>query len=203
MKSRFLLVVAISFLFTTAGNTQDLILQSGNKTKTIKANTFIRLSLPVKEETPCVKCATKRVTGLLLASTDDQIEILAREVNDPIIRGDTVFGQEIKYYRQRSLSPRLLIPKTEVLSVLKSGNKKINKSNVAEKLGVTLAIFGAGTLSAAPWVDEADSANKLIWVGLAEMVAGIAISKIFENKVFYTNANCPGRNVGERVWEIR
>jgi hypothetical protein len=203
MKSICFVFFVTTFLHTTSGHAQDLVMQSGNKTKTIRANTFVRLSLLVTDETPCVKCAAKRVTGLLVASKDDHIEILAREINDPMMSGDTVLGQNIKYYRKRTLSPTLIIPKSDVLSVLKRGNKKFSNNNIAEGLGLTLAIFGAGTLSAAPLVSDADTANELIRVGLAEMVTGIAIAKVFENRVHYTNTNCPGRDVKDRVWEIR
>ena len=203
MKKICFLLAVITLLQSSTISGQDLIMQSGKKTKTIRANTFVRLSLPVTYESPCVKCAAKRVTGLLVASKDDHVEILAREVNNPMMNGDTVLGQEIKYYRKRSLSPILIIPKSEILAVLKKGNKKYSRNNVAEGLGLTLAVFGAGTLSAALWVGDADTANELIWVGLAEMATGIAIAKLFENKVFYTNANCPGRETGDLVWEIR
>jgi hypothetical protein len=106
-------------------------------------------------------------------------------------------------YNSSGFAPIVEINKSEILSITKRGKKLNGSTGLSYKIGRSLFYFGAGTISSSLFIEDADNANNLIVLGLAEMVAGVAISKIFYQRALVTNESCPFYKPKNRVWEIQ
>jgi hypothetical protein len=204
MKKNSGIFFAVIFLLTYSGiSAQDIKLTSGSKTKTIKAGTFIEISLATLGQEPCLKCPVNGVRGRLVSSADGKINLAVYQSREPLIEEKNNVGSLIKNYKKKDI-PTLSFTGTDILSITKKGKNKIKKYTPVQSLGMVLTLFGFGNLISAPYVIQADTktANTLIGVGLTEMASGIILGRAFQQKTFYTSESCPQKKPGKKIWVL-
>ncbi len=198
------LLFAALFLLAYSGiSAQDIKLTSGSKTKTIKAGTFIEISLATPAQEPCLKCPVNGVRGRLVSSADGKISLAVYQSREPLIEEKNNVGSLTKNYKKKDV-PTLSFDRTDILSVTKKGKNKIKKYTPVQSIGMVLTIIGFGNLVSAPYVSHSDSktANTLIGAGLTEMVSGIILERAFQQKTFFTSESCPQKKPGKKIWVI-
>ncbi|MEP6793111.1 MAG: hypothetical protein ABJB16_02205 [Saprospiraceae bacterium] len=198
-----ILFAALFLLAYSAMSAQHIKLTSGSKTRTIKAGTFIEISLATPGQEPCNKCPVYGVRGRLASSTDGKISLAVSQSREPLMEEKTNVGYLTKNYKKKA-TPTLSFPVTDILSVTKKGKNKINKYSALQSVGMALTVIGFGHLISAPYVSQSDTktANTLIGAGLAGMVSGIIINRTFRQKTFYTSESCPQKKPGKKIWVL-
>lgn len=198
------ILFAALFLFTYSGTwAQDIMLTSGSKTRTIKAGTFIEISLATPGQELCNKCPVYGVRGRLVSAGDGKISLAVSQSREPLMEEKTNVGYLTKNYKKKAI-PTLSFPLTDVLSITKKGKNKIKKYTPVQSVGMVLTVIGFGNLVSAPYVSHSDTktANTLIGVGLTEMVTGIILGRAFRQKTFYTSESCPQKKPGKKIWVL-
>ena len=202
MKLYYLLVIFLLFAFGIQG--QDLQISSGGKTKIIKAGTFIRLELPHPNDEPCDKCQRNTITGELLSNVDEKVKLKVEESYEPLLLENKNVGYIFKNYGSKTNQLTLDIPHNIIMSITKMGNKKLNKTPTLSGIGMGLMLIGMSHLISAPIAElgEDGSGGLLLLLGLPELVTGIILYSAIRHKTFITRESCPGRGVGEKIWEL-
>jgi hypothetical protein len=198
-------LVIVLFDFFSYSAAQDLQIESGNKTKTIKAGTFIEVVLPTPNDEPCAKCKYNRMAGEFLSYADDKVQLRIAELSETIVSEKTNIGYQQKIYTHRDKSPVLTIPKDIILSIELKGKKKLRDNKVGFVVGQVLTTTGVALLAGAG-LNELSEGNQdnLLWVtGGTGFITGILFLSFFPQKVYITNESCPEAVAGRPIWEIK
>ncbi|MEO6132138.1 MAG: hypothetical protein ABIQ02_09840 [Saprospiraceae bacterium] len=194
--------ILICSLYELSG--QDVHLVSGNKTKTIKAGTFIDVRLPIPDQEPCAECPTKSVTGKLISNQDGKLNILVHTASENIAEGSRSIGYSYKKYMRKGSEPNLYIPVDSVLSITFKGAKHIRSRTVMESIGIALTAFGVGT-GFSYLVEEVAGENSnasYAYLGLTEIIVGIAMGRSFPQKTYITSESCPQKHPAKKIWKF-
>ncbi len=184
---------------------QDITLSSGKRTKSIKAGTFIQVELPVENREPCEKCSFNGVRGQVVSFADGKLNLRVFNSRETLYEEEKGIGYQDLSYKAKGSQPVITIPVDDILSITPKGKNKIKSKPTGRTIGVVIMLLGLGHMSAAPVVGitAADEANTLLWLGLSEFVAGIAIAAIVNEKTFITSENCPHKADGQKIWELK
>lgn len=196
-------IVTIILYLASAIEAQDIQLTSGNKSKTIKAGTFIEVALSGNGQEPCANC-TNSVRGELISYVDGNLKLKGTQVREPLMDGETNVGYLVKYYKKKNTIPTLSATREEILSIVVKGKKKMKKRTTGSSIGMILTMFGAAHLVAAPVseLSENNSGSLLLGLGLAEMISGLVIGGMFPQKVYITSEACPQKKPDEKIWVL-
>lgn len=200
----FIPLMIIIFDFSSYSIAQDLQIKSGNKTKTIKAGTFIEIVLPTPNDEDCAKCKYNRMAGEFLSYADDKVQLRIAELSETIVSESTNIGYQQKIYTQKDKSPVLTIPKDIILSIELKGKKKLREYSVGHVVGQVLTTTGVALLMGAG-VNELSEGKQdnLLWVtGGSGALTGIILLTIFRQKLYITSERCPEAIAGRPLWEI-
>jgi hypothetical protein len=202
MKTNFTLIFFLALFQVTA---QDLVLHYSNRTKTMKAGTFIRIETPSTGQEPCVKCSTNFITGKLISAANGSIQIHPRMTSQPVVQNGLVTRVNEVSYLDTASSPLISIPVDQIYSIAEQGNKKLREKTTGEVMGFILMTLGASHLLSAPVVEltEGNDSKTLLFLGLGEFAAGLVTSQLFKHKTFITHTACPERKDSDRVWNFQ
>lgn len=197
-----LMIIIFDFSFYSAA--QDLQIKSGNKTKTIKAGTFIEVVLPTPHDEACAKCKYNRMAGEFLSYAEDKVQLRIAELSETIVSENTNIGYQQKIYPHHDKAPVLTIPKDIILSIEMKGKKKLRDYKAGNVVGQIFAATGTALLLGAG-VNELSEGKQdnLLWVtGGSGVVTGIILLTIFRQKLYITSERCPEAVAGRPLWEI-
>ncbi len=203
MKLTFIILFGFILSNISSIKAQDLVLTSGSKSKTIKAGTFIELYLSPPNLEPCRKCPLNGIRGQLVSSIDGKLTLKVYHAIEPITEENSNIGNVTKNYKKKDV-PTQIFSRENILSITVKGKKKIKKYTPPQSVGMVLILFGFGHLISAPIVsiEDNDTANTLIGVGLTEMALGIALETTFKQKTYFTSEACPNKKTGNKLWVI-
>lgn len=195
--SCFIVVIIFSALIVSG---QDLVFQADDKTKTIKANTYIKITMTPVGENPCGKCEVNSVIGKLLSSQNDSIQIKVRS-SEMTINED---NRPVLLYRryQSKDAPVISIPKNNVLAVKQQGIHHYKEHTGGETLGQLLALSGGSYMIGSTGVEDDHNSNKMLAVGITTLILGITTAAIAERNLIVTSEFCPNIKEGKRIWSI-
>jgi len=184
-------ILALLLCLVSAIEAQDLKLSSGNKIKTFKAGTYIEVTIPAAGIAPCEKCSHSVLRGKLVSYQHDTVTILLYEKKEVLVNDEKTLGyRETKYTEEMPLS-NTEIPKGDVLSISKSGKKKLKDLTTGQVIATCLGFLGLGHLVSIPFAGE--NGDLLAEIGAAEVVVAIVIGVSSTPKNHVTNINCPGQ----------
>lgn len=200
-----LLLISLSVSIATTIIGQDLLLVSGNKTKTIEAGTFIEIELPAKNTEPCEKCSSSGMIGQFVGYENGQVKVKVKTMHEPLSEENLIVGYTSKKYTKKETAPVMSIPKEVIMSITPKGKKKLKNSTTAQVIGNIFLFFGTGHLSAAAIseLNDDNSGGLLLKLGLAEIVVGTALGSIFRQKPYITSEKCPQLKENSKVWVIQ
>ena len=202
MKTPFTFIFLLA-LFQVAG--QDLVLTYGNRTKTIKAGSFIRVETPSRNQEPCLKCSTSFAIGKLVSAKNGNIQILPMKTSQPVVQNGAVTRINEVSYLDTASATVVNMPIEEIYSITEQGDKKFRENTAGQVMGFILMSLGASHLLSVPVVEltEGNDSKTLLFLGLGEFLAGIVTSQIFKHKTYITHLACPERKGSDRVWNFQ
>ena len=194
----------ISFLlcFTIGSKAQDIQLTSGSKTKTIHANTFIRVEIPIPRLEPCSDCAGRSVIGKLISYENGNLKIRVASSYESLLEEEYNIGYLYKKYSDKERQPILDIPREDLLSIMKLGNKRARERTTLESIGIVLLALGTANLISSPigYESDTDTGNRLLAIGLTEMVIGTVLGVTSQRKPYFLSKDCPKMKEGDKIW---
>ncbi len=202
MKTPFTFIFLLA-LFQAAA--QDLVLTYGNRTKTIKAGTFIRIETPSTSQEPCLKCSSSFATGKLVSAKNGNIQIHPMKTSQPVVQNGVVTRINDVNYLDTASSPVISLPVDQIYSISEQGLKKFRENTTGQVMGFILMGLGASHLLSVPVVEltEGNDSKSLLFLGLGEFIAGIVASQVFKHKTYITHSACPDRKESDRVWNFQ
>jgi hypothetical protein len=191
----------LTFNFLQILNAQDLHLISGNKTKTIKAGTYIEVELVASPEA-CVKCPRTAI-GQLISYTNGQVNLRTSGVMEPLVGDESGCGEMIKRYKKSNM-PVLSFSKQDILSIKIKGKNKIQKTTTGKVLGEVLVFMGLTNMISSPLarIEDHEAGNLLLKLGAAEFLAGVIMTEVFDQRVFYMSQNSRQKGNGNKIWDL-
>jgi hypothetical protein len=186
---------------------QDLEIVRDGKVKSFETGTFIEVQLPAPSHDENNPCDRSLVTGQLVRSEGNQIVLKVVRSEEPLMQGKTRLGQSFKKYDELANSPELSIPKEIILGVMHKGNKRVRENTTMETIATILIAMGTGHLVSVPVVEIADKGSEagdaLLWLGAAEVVTGLILGPLSQQKLYITSDQCPQKTKSDKVWAIR
>ncbi len=198
----FLTAIILFSILQTKGYSQDLLITSGNISRNIKAGHYLEVMIRGKDVPGSPdKCPHSSVKGQLLSSINGVLRMVVKSEHAPLIQADSITGGVHSYYDVAG--PVIEVDENAILGVRKLSRKKGRDTTFGENVGYTLILLSMGHLISIPFVENGDSKDTLLGVGLAEFGAGLIIALSSNRKILYTSSSCPGQDPSDRIWEIR
>lgn len=196
------IITSICFLHISV-QAQNLLLQHGNSTRTIKANTFIRMLIPPEAQNPDADCDGRYITGQLTGHTHDSIQlrlVSIEEVVTPADHGQTLHSTT---YRDCNKAPIQSYAKSEIQRIDKAGRNKARENTTGEVIGYSLLLLGTAHLISSPFIEAGELTHiETAGFGLGEILLGFVIAGFSDQKSFITSSFCPGMRLDATVWSI-
>lgn len=203
MKTSYSFIPGFLLILNSLISAQDIKLQNGNQLKTVKAGTFIDLTMTYPGMEPCNgRCNGAR--GQLISYVDGVVKLKVHQSIEPLMDKNKKVGNLSKAY-SNSDYPVISIPKDDILSITKKGNKRIKKFTPMQSVGMTLTLLGAANLVSGIEVRDygKDASNTLLGVGITELVFGIILVSSFDQKTYITSLNCPLKRNNGKIWVLK
>ncbi len=200
MTSQKTLCILVSFMLLVSGiQGQDIQLQSGNKSKTFKAGTFLEIVQPAPGTVPCEKCSYNVVRGKLISYQDGIVTMMLEEKKEVLVSdGKTLGFRETSYAADMPLT-NTAIPKEDILSIKQSGKKKLNTLTTGQAIATVVGLVGLGHLVSIPLAG--DNGSLLAVVGASEVVVAIILGVSSSPKTYVTHINCPDKpKSNDKIW---
>jgi len=194
-----LCILACLILLASGIQAQDIKLQSGNKTKTFKAGTFLEIVQPAPGTVPCEKCSYNVVSGKLVSYQDGVVTMTIDEKKEVLVtEGKTLGFRETNYAADMSLT-NTAIPKEEILSIKQAGKKKLKTLTTGQAIATAVGLVGLGHLVSIPLAG--DNGGLLAAVGASEVVVAIILGVSSSPKTYVTHINCPDKpKSSDKIW---
>lgn len=194
-----LCLLACWILLFSGLQAQDILLRSGDKSKTFKAGTFIKILQPAPGTVPCEKCSHNILGGKLISYQQGIVTMTVHEKKEVLMTDGKILGfRETSYVDDMPLV-NLDIPKSDILSIAQSGKKKLKSQTTGSTIATILAVLGVGHLASIPLADE--NAGLLAVVGASELVLATILGVSSTPRTYITHMNCPDKpkNTSE-IW---
>lgn len=200
--NKCLIAVLLTLPFITFA--QDLQLSRNGKTKTIKAGSFIEISLPAPAQEPCEVCPSHAMAGQVLGYDNGILKLKVKTSAEPIVIDKKKIGSQTKTYTSGDGAPVMEIPKDIILSITEKGTKRLREGTTLRTVGAILAMLGVGHLTASGIVELSDDGDggMLLAIGLAEFVSGIVLAGVHKQKTYITSPQYPGNPETEKIWKL-
>jgi hypothetical protein len=191
--------LACSMLLSTGLQAQDIELHRGNKTKTIKAGTFVKIVQPAAGTVPCEKCSHNILSGKLISYQQGVVTMKIHDKKEVLVsEGKTLGFRETSYADDMSLAS-VEIPKSDILSITQSGKKKLKTLSTGTTIATVIGLLGLGHLASIPLAGE--NGDLLAVVGAAEVVGAIILGVSSTPKAFVTHIDCPDKpKSANEIW---
>jgi hypothetical protein len=180
---------------------QDMVLRNGNRHKTFKTGSFVRIVLPSRDIEPCDACEGNYVIGKIVSYRNDTLTLDAIQSGHMIVEGGKQTAFSDTRYTFKEGENRVDIPESEILSVAHQGKKKYKETSTGQGIGYVALILGIGHLAAIPFADT--NRDVLAVLGLSELALGITLATSFDYKEYFTSIDCPTASSSpEIIWKL-
>lgn len=178
---------------------QDIHLQSGNKSKTFKAGTFLEVVQPAPGTVPCEKCSHNILSGKLISYQHDLVTMVLYEKKEVLVsEGKTLGFRETSYAEDMPLTS-VDIPRGDILSIRQRGKKKLKTLTTGQAIASVIGVVGLGHLASIPLAGE--NGGLLAGVGASEVVLAIILGVSSTPKTYITHVNCPDKpKNNDEIW---
>lgn len=190
--------VCLLFIVSTI-QSQDISLQSGNKSKTFKAGKFLEIVQPAPGTVPCEKCSYNVLSGKLISYQQDTVTMVLYEKKEVLVsEGKTMGFRETTYAEDMPLN-RINIPKGDILSIRQNGKDKLRSMSTGQTIATVIGLVGLGHLVSIPFAGE--NGDLLAAVGATEVVVAIILGVSSTPKTYVTHVNCPDKPKNkDEIW---
>jgi len=192
-------ILACLMLLVSGIQAQDIQLQSGDKSKTFKAGTFLEIVQPAPGTVPCEKCSYNVLRGKLISYQDGIVTMAVDEKKEVLVSdGKTLGFRETSYAADMPLT-NTAIPKEDILSIKQSGKKKLKTMTTGLTIATVIGLVGLGHLASIPLAG--DNGGLLAVVGASEVVLGFILGASSSPKTYVTHVNCPDKpKNSDKLW---
>lgn len=192
------ILACLLFLVSTI-QSQDITLQSGNKSKTFNAGTFLEIVQPAAGTVPCEKCSYNVLSGKLISYQHDTVTMVLYEKKEVLVSEEKTLGFRETSYAEEMPLTSVEIPKVNILSISQSGKKKLRTITTGQTIATVLGLVGLGHLVSIPLAGE--NGDLLAAVGATEVVVAIILGVSSTPKTYVTHINCPDKPKNkDEIW---
>jgi hypothetical protein len=190
-------------LICLSSSAQSLVLEKGNRTKSIERGEIISIQTSNPEGLYGKKNYTS-LRGELISAVDDSVVLLVYTETFLISVDKKTKAGEVKNYDVDSNRFQRSIAKSDIktMAVWGKHEKSIKNRQTWGRFGNVVAGLGAIT----PWFaytsENNDTQNTILIVGISMMVAGTTSTMIAQPKIL-TLSNDLHKNKKKKVWQIQ
>ena len=195
----------IPFLFaiflSNASFGQDLVLTNGQKHKTLKTGTFVKILIPSRSIEPCEACEGDFVAGRIVSYREGILTLEVIRTGEVKMEGGKQIGFTDTRYSGKPGENAMEFPTQDILSITQQGKKEYKRTTTGQAIGYTAIILSLGQLASIPFADE--NRDVLAVVGLTELGMGIIMASTFDARRYVTNINCPSASkIPDQIWKL-
>lgn len=191
-----------AFFLSTIAFSQNLVLTNGQKHKTFKTVSFVKILVPSRSVEPCEACEGDFVAGRIVSYREGILTLEVIRTGEVKMENGKQIGFIDTRYSGKPGENVKEFAKQDILSITQQGKKEYKRTTTVQAIGYTAIILSLGQLASIPFADE--NRDMLAVVGLTELGLGIIMASTFDAKRYVTNINCPSApRIPDQIWKLK